>query len=199
MSSSAAVATGLDTRKDNATRFSLGGAAHSSRRGGFAVGVRAGERKTCWAKGPSPNNDVIHPAASARWYSSISAEGVGLNVESSHLGVGDLDALIIGVFDEMTGDGEPGISSSAGAWRGGSRLLPGCHLLYDALVSVTLSRSSDGGLLCVRGGDGLDRCADFRQHPGSAWLAWSARLAVNLPDRGRPGLTACRDLSILAA
>jgi hypothetical protein len=32
-----------------------------------------------------------------------------------------------------------------------------------------------GGLLCVCGGGGLDRCADFRQHPGSAWLARSAR------------------------
>jgi hypothetical protein len=44
----------------------------------------------------------------------FAAEGVGLNVESSHLGVGDLDALIIGIFVEMTGDGEPGISGSAG-------------------------------------------------------------------------------------
>jgi hypothetical protein len=35
---------------DNVERFSLGGAAHELQSEGTAAGVRAGKRKTCWAK-----------------------------------------------------------------------------------------------------------------------------------------------------
>ena len=35
---------------DNVQRFSLGGAAHRTRREGSAAGDRAGKRKTCWTK-----------------------------------------------------------------------------------------------------------------------------------------------------
>ena len=41
-------------------------------------------------------------------------ESGGLDVESSHLGVGDLDALFIIIFIEATGNGKPGTGGGAG-------------------------------------------------------------------------------------
>ena len=41
-------------------------------------------------------------------------ESGGLDVESGHLGVGDLDALFIVIFIEATGNTKPGIGGGAG-------------------------------------------------------------------------------------
>jgi hypothetical protein len=47
-------------------RFSLGGAAHRSPRGGSAIGIRAGKRKTCWTKplAPAPSLWALNAAGS---------------------------------------------------------------------------------------------------------------------------------------
>jgi len=59
--------SGADIRlPHNVKRFSLGGAAHRSPRGGSAIGIRAGKRKTCWTKplAPAPSLWALNAAGS---------------------------------------------------------------------------------------------------------------------------------------
>jgi hypothetical protein len=67
------IAASLDDHKplnwltaDNVERFSLGGAAHGPLREGSVAGIRAGERKTCWANPLAPQMRAMSRCCAAK-------------------------------------------------------------------------------------------------------------------------------------
>ena len=115
-----------------------------------------------------PHNLMLHRIGARRW---ITAMILAWGLCSA------CTALVTGVASFVIG------ALPAGRRRGG--LLPRRHFLHDALVPAPPSRPRDGRVLRFRRRRGFHRRADLRQHPGAARLARIARLAVDLPGRGR--------------
>src|SRR5260370_5395642 len=74
----------------------------------------ANECRGVQAKGLSRNNRVNHLVLAVRWCSSTHRGSCGRDVQLGHLGVGDLDAFVVGVLVEPTLDGKTGLGRGAG-------------------------------------------------------------------------------------